>query len=110
MTPNSSAAGCAPCGSQSKNRSLSRYDGRGQGEGQRGHGQVQPRRRSAGQADERGDGRRDHRPQQGEREVEAPLRGRLAATAAPMAKNATWASDTCPAHPVSTTTDRPSVA
>ena len=34
----------------------------------------------------------------------------LPPTAAPMAKNATWASDTCPAHPVTTTTDTPSVA
>ena len=34
----------------------------------------------------------------------------FAPTAAPIAKNAICPSDTCPAHPVSTTTDRPSTA
>ena len=76
-----------------------------------GDGEIEAAAAQRRQPDERG----DHGHRTAKLMTKARLRSRcqssvaLAPTAAPMAKNAIWPSDTCPAQPVSTTTERPSI-
>ena len=76
------------------------------GEGQRAHGQVEAADPQGGQADQHGDHRGDRageRHEQDQRHARAEVRrpsGRRTAT------SPNWPSDTWPAHPVSTVSDR----
>ena len=109
--PSSGPARCARWGTQSKNSSFSRYEVVASEKAKVVTARYRPRSRAAGCPPTRPPPpRRRWRPPAPANRSASHSVPRHPATAAPMAKNATWPSETVPPQPDSSTSDRPSTA